>query len=102
MAVACSVGVHSHWSGCNFIPEDLHPKSFRASFGHNTNVWAVSERTGLAIGRPVGVFSLDQDLHEWFTRSSFGMAGRPCEHLQPSVQVGTRVLWLTGRRACLS
>ena len=29
-----------HWEGCNYIPEDLHPKSFRGYFGHNTNVWA--------------------------------------------------------------
>ena len=29
-----------HWDGCNYIPEDLHPKSFRGYFGHNTNVWA--------------------------------------------------------------
>lgn len=78
----------SIWSGCNFIPEDLHPKSFRGSFGHNTNVWAIRERaSGMPIGPPVGVFSLDQDLHEWFTRTEHGMAGRPCKHLQPNVQV---------------
>ena len=33
------------WSGCNAIPEDLHPKSFRAAFGHNTNVWTMRDRT---------------------------------------------------------
>jgi hypothetical protein len=26
--------------GCNFIPEGLHPKSFRGVFGHNTNIFA--------------------------------------------------------------
>eukprot|EP00884_Botryococcus_braunii_P021699 jgi/Botrbrau1/8212/Bobra.0392s0010.2 len=28
-----------HW-GCSFIPEGLHPKSFRSVFGHNTNIFA--------------------------------------------------------------
>jgi len=28
------------FSRCNAIPEQLHPHSFRATFGHNTNVWA--------------------------------------------------------------
>ena len=44
-----------HWAGCNFIPEDLHPKSFRGYFGHNTNVWAAANRKGLnvsALGAP--------------------------------------------------
>lgn len=39
-----------HWGGCNFIPEDLHPKSFRGYFGHNTNVWAAASRKGLSVG----------------------------------------------------
>ena len=38
-----------HWDGCNFIPEDLHPKSFRGYFGHNTNVWAAASRKGLNV-----------------------------------------------------
>ena len=41
-----------HWGGCNFIPEDLHPKSFRGYFGHNTNVWAAASRKGLNVGYP--------------------------------------------------
>lgn len=32
------------WGGCNSIPEDLHPKSFRAAFGHNTNIWLMQDR----------------------------------------------------------
>lgn len=51
---------HSHWSGCNFIPEDLHPKTFRSSFGHNTNVFAVREVRDMPIGPPVGVFTPEQ------------------------------------------
>lgn len=75
------------WSGCGFIPEDLHPKSFRGSFGHNTNVWAVRDRAGMPLGGPTGVFSLDQDLHEWFSQGVTGMGGRVCKDLQPNVQV---------------
>lgn len=78
------------WSGCGFIPEDLHPKSFRGSFGHNTNVWAVRDRAGMPVGGPTGVFSLDQDLHEWFSQDDKGMGGRICKDLQPNVQVRHR------------
>lgn len=53
---------HSHWSGCNFIPEDLHPKSFRSAIGHNTNVFAVREVRDMPIGPPVGVFTPEQVL----------------------------------------
>ena len=35
------------WAGCNFIPENLHPKSFRGYIGHNTNVWAAANRAGI-------------------------------------------------------
>lgn len=38
------------WQSCNAIPEDLHPKSFRATFGHNTNIWAFKNRTDLKVG----------------------------------------------------
>ena len=37
------------WGGCNAIPEDLHPKSFRGCFGHNTNVWAALDREKLQV-----------------------------------------------------
>ena len=39
----------AHWSGCNYLPEDLHPRSFRAYFGHNTNVWAAASAAGLKV-----------------------------------------------------
>ena len=38
-----------HWEGCNFIPEDLHPKSFRGYFGHNTNVWATADVSAVQV-----------------------------------------------------
>ena len=37
------------WAGCNFIPENLHPKSFRGYIGHNTNVWAAANRAGIKV-----------------------------------------------------
>ena len=40
------------WAGCNFIPENLHPKSFRGYIGHNTNVWAAASRAGIKV-RPL-------------------------------------------------
>ncbi|KAA6428036.1 MAG: hypothetical protein FRX49_02697 [Trebouxia sp. A1-2] len=69
------------WGGCNAIPEDLHPKSFRAAFGHNTNV-----------GTPVGVMALDQDLNEWYGQQplKLGMGYRPCDLISPDVQVRHR------------
>ncbi len=41
------------WEGCNFIPENLHPKSFRGYIGHNTNVWAAASRAGIKARRRV-------------------------------------------------
>lgn len=38
-----------HWDGCNYIPEDLHPKSFRGYFGHNTNVWATHNTSSVQV-----------------------------------------------------
>ena len=38
---------YPEWVGCNFIPENLHPKSFRGYIGHNTNVWAAASRAGI-------------------------------------------------------
>ena len=31
-----------YWGGCNQLPEDAHPKSFRSMFTYNTNIWATS------------------------------------------------------------
>lgn len=80
----------NHWSGCNFIPEDLNPKSFRSAFGHNTNVFAVRELRGMPVGPPVGVFTPEQDLHEWFSHKEYGVGGRPCKDLIPKIQVRHR------------
>jgi len=78
------------WSGCNFIPEDLHPQSFRGGIGHNTNVFAVREVRDTPVGPPAGIFSLEQDLHDWFAKGEYGIGGRPCKKLLPTVQVRHR------------
>ena len=105
------------FSRCNSIPEQLHPHSFRATFGHSTNVWAAregwvrageeeeeGERTGrrdsrsssssslLRLGRPVGVFGPSDPLTSWLptTRAGTGMGGRPCADLPLEVRVAHR------------
>lgn len=80
------------WGGCNAIPEDLHPKSFRAAFGHNTNIWLMQDKKAFKVGSPVGVMALDQDLDEWYGQQplKLGMGYRPCEALSPDVQVRHR------------
>lgn len=89
------------FSRCNAIPEQLHPHSFRATFGHNTNVWAArggwvrveegGEKTGgeeggrsgpslssssssslLRLGRPVGVFGPSDPLTSWLPTTRSG------------------------------
>ena len=45
---------YGFWNACNAIPEDLHPKSFRSCFGHNTNVWASIDRSQLTVGPSLG------------------------------------------------
>ena len=86
------VAPRAPWGACGAIPESLHPRSFRATFGHNTNVWA--GRGGLAGltegGEEVGVFGpADPARGAWFsdTRTEVGLGGRPCAGLPPEVQV---------------
>jgi hypothetical protein len=43
------------WEFCNSIPEDLHPKSFRSQFSHNTNIWISKGSKHMRKGPPVGV-----------------------------------------------
>jgi hypothetical protein len=43
------------WEFCNSIPEDLHPKSFRSQFSHNTNIWISKGSKHMRKGLPVGV-----------------------------------------------
>jgi hypothetical protein len=38
-----------YWNECNRIPEDLHPKSFRSVFSHNTNVFATLDLGQLGV-----------------------------------------------------
>ncbi|EIE24267.1 hypothetical protein COCSUDRAFT_65824 [Coccomyxa subellipsoidea C-169] len=80
-----------HWGGCNFIPEDLHPKSFRGYFGHNTNIWAAATPKGINISQPVGVQSLSQNATEWYGRDpEYGVGRRECKYIKPELQVRHR------------
>ncbi|CAL8462169.1 g1700 [Coccomyxa elongata] len=80
-----------HWGGCNFIPEDLHPKSFRGYFGHNTNVWAAGSLRGIQVTQPVGVQYLNQSATDWYGRDPrYGVGRRECEHIKPELQVRHR------------
>ncbi|KAK9842464.1 hypothetical protein WJX81_001323 [Elliptochloris bilobata] len=79
------------WVGCNFIPENLHPKSFRGYIGHNTNVWAAASRTGIKVGQPAGVQGLAQAPTEWYGRDRrYGMGRRECKYLPLHIQVKHR------------
>ena len=102
------------FSRCNSIPEQLHPHSFRATFGHNTNVFAARKRwvrvvegkggdggerasgrgdsSLLRLGRPVGVFGPSDPLTSWLptTRAGVGMGGRLCSALPFEVKVAHR------------
>jgi hypothetical protein len=79
-------------TACNWIPEWLHPHSFHAVFGHNTNLWAVREgspsRAQANPGRPAALFPLEYNLKGWATVNAFGMARRICKDVEPKDQVG--------------
>lgn len=80
------------WSSCNSIPEDLHPKSFRSTFGHNTNIWLTTNSTAFQVGKPVGIMSMKQDMSEFYSQSPLrlGMGSRPCDAVDPKMQVRHR------------
>lgn len=71
------------------IPERLHPKSFRAVFGFNTNIWATRDPQFVRFvqGPPVGVIDPLQPMNSsWFvtpskTPPTSTLAGRTCEAL---------------------
>lgn len=84
---------------CNDLPEGLDPRSFRASFGHNTNVWAFKRKPGtsdltppyLTIGGPSAVFPLDFDTTQnYFTPHDFGVQMRRCSDMPVQAQVSSR------------
>ncbi|KAL3144968.1 hypothetical protein ABBQ32_003472 [Trebouxia sp. C0010 RCD-2024] len=81
------------WTPCSSIPEDLHPRSFRATFGHNTNIWVMQGNNTFQVGSPVGVMGLQQDTKEWYGRHPLllGMGYRLCQDLDPTIQVGSRL-----------
>eukprot|EP00884_Botryococcus_braunii_P020614 jgi/Botrbrau1/7236/Bobra.0021s0020.1 len=81
--IPASLQNFSMWSfGCNTC-WDAHPKSFRSTFSHNTNVFATKNTTGFKVGRPVGTFLMDQAEMEYFTRTGVGMFGQSCHTLKP-------------------
>ena len=43
----------------------------------------------LQVGEPVGIMTLKQDMSEFYSKSpsQIGMGTRPCEHLDPTLQV---------------
>lgn len=79
------------WTPCSSIPEDLHPRSFRSAFGHNTNIW-VMQGNNFQVGSPVGVMGLQQNTREWYGRHPLllGMGYRLCQDLDPTIQVRHR------------
>ena len=90
-ALSAAAAPGTPWGVCGAIPEGLHPRSFRATFGHNTNVWAARPpATEIVRGEVVGVLGPHDPPRSWFPsgdRAATGMGGRPCAALQPSVQV---------------
>ena len=90
-ALTAAAASGTPWGVCGAIPEGLHPRSFRATFGHNTNVWAARPpATEIARGEVVGVLGPADRPRSWFAagdRAATGMGGRPCATLKPSVQV---------------
>eukprot|EP00884_Botryococcus_braunii_P020616 jgi/Botrbrau1/7238/Bobra.0021s0021.2 len=66
------------WKACNHAQLDAHPKSFRSTFAHNTNIIATKNTSSLKVGGIVGVFPMDQPDTEFFTRSGAGLFGFVC------------------------
>eukprot|EP00798_Chlamydomonas_sp_ICE-L_P021021 gene21021-27888_t len=83
--------LNSTW-GCNLVPEDHNPRSFRSVLGHRGNVWASKEGGSLVLGQPTGIFKLDDPANKYFIDdgAKFGQGHRPCESLTPKVQVRHR------------
>jgi hypothetical protein len=74
----------SERAGCKGIPEDLHPKSFRSAFSHNTNIWASLGNKEMRKGPPVGTMSWSQSLDEYFVPEGYaGTGARFCTNLRP-------------------
>lgn len=88
------------YSGCNAIPEGLHPMSFHSVFSHNTNIWAARQAVDRFPSGPVtGTLKPSDDFRSYFTTRQSpdgprGMGGRVCKHLPPAVQVFHRCRWV--------
>jgi hypothetical protein len=90
----------SDFGFCNAIPEDLHPKSFRSMFSHNTNVWASLGSKEMRKGEPVGVLPWAQSLQDYFVPEGqeFGMSHRICADMPAKVLVRHRCRWAAAAR----
>ena len=78
---------------CQAMPEALHPRSFRATFGHNTNLWA---RMGALppfakAGAEASLFPAGFNFSaEFFSPHGLGAGRRPCDSLPNAVVVPHR------------
>ncbi|KAG2497660.1 hypothetical protein HYH03_004399 [Edaphochlamys debaryana] len=82
------------WTSCNQIPEDLSPRSFRATFQHNTNVWVArgaSLEDHLQLSGAVGVVDLQAPPSRWMstTGQNTGLGCAWCD-MDPVWQVRSR------------
>ncbi|PRW60388.1 A disintegrin and metallo ase with thrombospondin motifs 12 [Chlorella sorokiniana] len=77
--------------GCGAIPEGWDPRSFRSSFGHNTNIFVFKGPTppGVEIGGPASLAPPDYDVqHKYFVPTGvMGLGGRICTGQTPDTQV---------------
>lgn len=85
--------------GCQSLPEALDPRSFRASFGYNTNIWATlkekkknkgreDEEELMRLNDTAALFPNNYDVKEnYFSPREYGSGGRGCMSLDAAVQV---------------
>lgn len=78
------------------IPEDLNPRGFRASFGHNTNIWASRMPGSPPLDGEASLLPLNTPGDKWFVESEFedegvyGVGWRRCRDMDPQWQVRHR------------
>ena len=71
------------FAGCNRVPEDVDPRSFRSVFAFNTNLWLLQKRSPLdRLWEPKGhasLFAPGEPLETWFAKDrAVGVGGRVC------------------------
>lgn len=77
--------------GCGAIPEGWDPRSFRSSFGHNTNIFLFKGPVppGMEVGGPASLAPPDFDVRTKFflPKGVMGLGGRICTGQPPETQV---------------